>query len=183
MNARTAARLFAALAIASAVSATASGCASPPAKPSEIPIQQAVVSLPSGTIPGLEFVDVGSLPMGQKANIDGWEAAGATLDSAPTLVPKTYKPVIGPARLQVADVATDTSNGIALKVVKLTLDPAGTKAFAAYTAKHIAGSYAIAVNGKVLALMAVREPVTNGQILVSNDPAVTEELANAIVPK
>lgn len=182
MTARTAARWFTALAIIVGVSAGSVGCSAGASKPTA-PLQEPVASLPSGTIPGLELVDVASLPMGEKANIDGWQAGGAAQESAPKLKAKTYKPIAASAHLLSAEVSTDTANGIALKVVLLTFDPTGTKALATYSAKHVGGSFAVVVKGQVIDVLQVSQPITDGKVLDTTSPAVTEALAGAIVPK
>jgi hypothetical protein len=181
MNARTTARLFGALTIALVVAALGSGCSQQATKaPSPTPVV-AVTNLPSGTLPGVEFVDVESLPMGQKADVHGWEAGGNSFEEAPTLK-AGYKPVIDTTGVQHAEVTTGSSNGIAIKEVTLQLNPAATKTLATYTTKNVGGSVLVVLNGHVVFEVPIKDPIVDGKVLLSGDPAATDELIAAIVP-
>jgi hypothetical protein len=187
MKARTTVRLFAALTIALLVSTLAAGCAQTPKKASSIPIQTAQ-TLPSGTIAGLELIDIASLPMGEKADFDGWQAQGGTPATAPTFKRGSYKVVAGSAHLSTAVAATSTANGIAVKTLTLQFDAAGTKALAAFTGSAAAQAggvdpiIAVLLNGKVLTALPNNGPITDGSVQISGDQDAVETLIKAIAP-
>jgi preprotein translocase subunit SecD len=179
MSVCSAKRLGGALILAALICISVAGCSQQPKTPS-LPLQEPEV-LPSGTVPGIEFVSVASLPMGQKADVDGWQAGGASLDSAPTLKPGTYTPVLATADVAKATVSTGTANGIAQKLVTFTMTAEGTQKLAAYSAAHGGDSLLIVVGGKAFAEIAVSQPMTDGKLVTGDNPAVTEALSKAIV--
>lgn len=187
MKARTTVRLFAALTIALLVT-TSAGCAQTPKKASSIPIQTAQ-TLPSGTIAGLELIDIASLPMGEKADFDGWQAQGGTPATAPTFKRGSYKVVADSAHLSTAVAATSTANGIAVKTLTLQFDAAGTKALATYTTSGAAAqtgaadpTIAVLLDGKVLTALPNNGPISDGSVQISGDQDAVEALIKAIAP-
>jgi hypothetical protein len=180
MNARKAASIVCLVACALAVVLVA-GCGSAKPKTQGLPIQKST-SLPSGTMPGVEFVGEATVPMGERANIDGWQATGALVDSAPTLKAGSYKPIADSGDLAVVSVQTGTSNGIAQKVIVFTFTPAGAKKLANYATTHPDDSIAIVLKRKVIVMQDVSAGISNGVITVSGDPRVAAVLEAAVTP-
>jgi hypothetical protein len=178
MNARRLAAIIGLVVCALALTFSA-GCSSSQPKTQGLPIQKSV-ELPSGMMPGVEFVGTSTLPMGEKANIDGWQASGGALASAPTLKAGSYKPVAIADDLAVVSTQAGSANGIAQKVVVFTFTPEGAKKLADFASSHPDDQLAIVLNGKVLVVQNVGTSMADGVITVSGDQDVTQVLESAI---
>lgn len=113
-----------------------------------------------GSTGQLEFVDVASVQ--DTATI-------AALDSGQenvTLKRGTYQPFMTGEVITSANVGTDQQNQI---VVNLTMNDAGTKTWAEYTASHVNQRVAIVLDGIIQSAPSIREPIPTGDTQISGD--------------
>lgn len=120
----------------------------------------------------LEFVDVSTLATETQAAIASWIAADAPRDSAPQ-IPPGYTPVLTGDVVTNATAGPSTQNSSEI-VVNLTMNSAGTRAWAEYTASHVGQPVAIVLDGVVQSAPQVNEAITGGQTQISGNFTVDE---------
>lgn len=120
----------------------------------------------------LEFVDVSTLSTETQAAIVSWVNEGAPRESAPQ-IPAGYTPVLTGDVVTNATAGQDSENSSQI-VVNLTMNSAGAKAWAEYTASHVGQQVAIVLDGVVQSAPRVDEAITGGQTRISGSFTVDE---------
>lgn len=181
MNARKTALSIAAVCLCTLAIVGLGGCAQK-AKPASTMQVSPTTNLPSGTIGGLELVSVSTLPMGSKADVDGWVAGGQTADAAPTLKQGSYKPIVTSKDLTKAAIVVGSSNGMATKDAVLTFSAAGAKKLSAATTGHAGDSLALLIGGKLVDVITFNDAITDGTLTISGSGGATDPIEKAIQP-
>ncbi|HEY5539844.1 MAG TPA: protein translocase subunit SecD [Coriobacteriia bacterium] len=124
----------------------------------------------------LEFVDVSSLPSSTVAAIDAWQAKGSPRATAPRIPDNVaYVPVLSGDKITNATAGQSSSTGSAGNItVTLTMDSAGTKAWADYTTANVNKQVAIVLDRVVQSAPSIREPILSGNTEISGSFTVDE---------
>jgi protein-export membrane protein SecD len=129
-----------------------------------------------GTTGKLEFVDVSSMPSATVAAINAWQSKGSPRSSAPSLPADfQYKPVVTGDQIQSASAGQSTSGSNTGQIrVTLTLNPAGTKAWADYTTANVNKQVAVVLDGVVQSAPVINEPILSGDTEISGSFTIDE---------
>ena len=124
----------------------------------------------------LEFVDVSTLPAAQQAAIANWIKDGSPRSNAPTLpVGLAYTPVLSGDAIKDAAVNQISTGASAGQIaVTLSMNAAGTKAWADYTTSHVGKQVAIVLDGVVQSAPVINEPILSGDTEISGKFTVDE---------
>lgn len=117
-----------------------------------------------GTTGRVDFVPLGQTPAetGQRLDLEA------------------HPPLFSSDQVETATVGADQTGQ---PTVDITLKPAGRDLFAAWTAGHVGESFAIVLDGEVLAAPVVREAIPGGQVQISlaGDPVRTASRVQELV--
>jgi len=161
-----------------------SGCAPKAGGPAQSADSQTPVTAAKtvrGALPGLQVVPVSTLRKSDQQAVAAWTAAGQPPAQLPTLKPGTYKPLIDGHVLE-ANESVGSDNGIAVSVIGVQFDPAGTQLLADYTAAHVGESLAVVLDGQVVTAADVRESITQGQLQITGAQETMDLVAKNIIP-
>jgi preprotein translocase subunit SecD len=134
----------------------------------------------SGTLPGVQVVEVAKLPKADQQAIASWIAVGEPADKAPALAAGTYTPMLD-GHVLIATKDVGSSNGIAVSQVTLQFDPDGTKLLADFTTAHPGAMIAVALGGRVVMTAEPADPITTGQIVIDSSREIVDSIAKQIV--
>jgi SecD/SecF fusion protein len=121
------------------------------------------------TIGKLEFVDVSSLPSATVDAIALWIKNGQPKKAAPSIPESVkYTPVVTGDQIRTAAAGQNSSGLNAGQiVVNLTMNSAGTKAWADYTATHVGQQVAIVLDRRVQSAPSIKGPIPTGDTEIS----------------
>jgi preprotein translocase subunit SecD len=123
----------------------------------------------------LEFVDMSQLPSSTVNAINDWASKGGSRSAAPS-IPETiaYTPVLGGEVIRTA--AAGQSNGVNAGqiTVNLSMNDAGTKKWADYTATHVNQQVAIVLDRVVQSAPRIESAILAGDTEISGNFTVEE---------
>lgn len=135
-----------------------------------------------GTIPGLELVDVSSLPTDVGRPIGYWADGGSKPENQPRLKKGSYKPILNSDHIAQAELTVAEMDGINQPALLLTFDPAGTKIFGDYATANVGKQMAVVLNGLVLGVPTVEPLTVPGQLQLNLGSDQMNAAKAAIVP-
>jgi len=145
---------------------------------SQIPVTAPVVI--SGTLPGVQVVEVAKLSKADQQAVATWVAAGNPADKTPMLAAGASTPTVD-GHILTATKDVGSSNGIAVSQVTLRFDPDGTKLLADFTTGHPGAMIAVVLGGRVVMTAEPADPITNGQIVIDSSREIVDSIAKQIV--
>ncbi|MDR3687330.1 MAG: hypothetical protein P4L93_10280 [Coriobacteriia bacterium] len=177
-NAAISAAALVAVVLAFVALAGCTSSAAPSQSTSQTPVTAPVVI--SGTLPGVQVVEVSKLSRADQQAIAAWVAAGGPADKVSTLATGTYTPAVD-GHLLVATKGVGSQNGIAVSEVTLQFDPDGTKQLGDFTTAHPGATIAVVVGGRVVMTADPADPITDGQIVIDGSRELIDSIAKQIV--
>jgi len=156
------------------------GCTStaPSKTTSQTPVTAPVVI--SGTLPGVQVVEVAKLSKADQQAVASWVAAGQPADKTPAPAAGTYTPILD-GHVLTATKDVGSSNGIAVSQVTLQFDPEGTKALSDFTTAHPGAMFAAVLGGRVVMTAEPADPITSGQMVIDSSREIVDSIAKQIV--
>jgi SecD/SecF fusion protein len=124
----------------------------------------------------LEFIDVSSMPTTTQTAIRDWQLNKSPTDKRPRLPEGfVYTPVVSGASIKSANAGQSTGGSNVGQInVTLTMDSAGTKAWADYTTANKGKQVAIVLDGVVQSAPSINEPILTGDTEITGGFTIEE---------